>query len=92
MTTFTAEDFDAVRDAGITQQEFATMTNVSRATALYWINGKKQPMPNNAVIVQKYLDRIKELLATRDLPVSPRLRGEARKAKIFSLVKEDVTK
>lgn len=84
--------FEPVLDAGLTQGEFAHVAGVCRATALFWMNGKKKPHHIHADKIANLLDKIKSLVDAKQLPVSPRLRGAKRKAEIFRLILDDVNK
>lgn len=91
MQTINAEFFEVVRDSGLTQKELAELCNVTRATVVYWMNGKKVPLNNNANVLRSVVEKVSELVDKRALPVSPRLRGVHRKNKIFELIQDNVT-
>lgn len=83
--------FAPVLDAGLTQTEFANIAGVCRATALYWVNGKKKPSHLHKARIAGIVDKIQELVEAHKLPLSPRMRGKQRVAELNRLILGSVT-
>lgn len=84
--------FDPVLDAGLTQGEFAKIANVCRATAMFWLNGDKQPSHLHKDHIVALVKKIESLVELKQLPLSPRLRRKQRLPELRRLILDDVTK
>lgn len=60
-------DFSAIERAGLTQQEFANLVNVTRVTVNHWVNGG---MPANFLkkVVRNYLEDLELAIERQWLP------------------------
>ena len=65
MTTY---NFDVIERAGISQDEFAQIMDVSRTTAHNWIHGKTKPHRIMDRRLQKLLSRIEDAVEHNRLP------------------------
>jgi DNA-binding XRE family transcriptional regulator len=81
------DEFAPVKDAGIRQVEFAKIANVSRLTANNWMNGKGRPHALHAEKITALVERIRTCVQDGRLPVSPRLKGDARLQEIEAVLR-----
>ena len=67
-------DFRIVRDAGITQEEFAQLVPTSRVTVNLWVRGKMNPAADKQDRVKTLLNSIERAFVENRLPIgrSPR--------------------
>lgn len=61
-------NYNVIKLAGFTQQEFADLVGFSRPTVNLWINGKKEPGPHTARIVAFALDELHKAVVAKRLP------------------------
>lgn len=62
-------DFRIVRDAGITQEEFAQLVPTSRVTVNLWVRGKMNPAAEKQPRVEMLLNRIEQAVVDNRLPI-----------------------
>lgn len=63
-------DFSIIKTAGLTQGELAFMCNVSRQTALAWMNGKQSPHTHLVVVAARVLRAVRAAMDDGLLPVA----------------------
>jgi DNA-binding XRE family transcriptional regulator len=84
--------FDPILEAGINQTELAHLAGVCRLTAFNWVNENAKPHRIHADKIETLLNKVKELVEEKKLPLNGRFRGAKRKAELHRLVYGDVTK
>lgn len=62
-------NFRIVRDAGITQEEFAQLVPTSRVTVNLWVRGKMNPAADKQERVEALLSRIEQAVEANRLPI-----------------------
>jgi transcriptional regulator with XRE-family HTH domain len=81
-------DFSIVKEAGLSQREFAALCGVSRETANMWCRGKWKPHRLHNAHIQMHLDELKSAVQWGFLPLDRGVKGEAVRAKALAAVLE----
>jgi transcriptional regulator with XRE-family HTH domain len=62
-------NFDIIKDAGISQQQFASLVGVSRITINTWVTGRFTPRPTLRHRVRKALAALEDAVERGELPI-----------------------
>jgi DNA-binding XRE family transcriptional regulator len=75
-------DFTIVARAGLTQQEFAKLTGVSRVTANMWVRGKMKPHRYLKTKAARVVSTLEKAIVNATLPIPKEVKSIDREAAI----------
>jgi transcriptional regulator with XRE-family HTH domain len=68
-------DFNIIKQADLTQQQFADLCGVSRVTVNLWVSGKMNPHRLIAERVDHVMSTLTKLVESKELPSKSNLRS-----------------
>jgi transcriptional regulator with XRE-family HTH domain len=81
-------NFSILKEAGVTQGDFALLCGVTRTTASLWANSHVRPHRFLRPRVERTLNLIDKAVARGDLPLKPpAARGRARQERVFATLR-----